>query len=325
MTLSTEARMAHAVRQEISTARRLAAVAVALVVLGACAGGAARGEEKMDQLLPKRIAGWSAAGADRHFTRDNIFEYMDGAGEIYLAYDFQRLLVREYEKRAAPRIIAEVYQMSSSEDAYGIFSHDTDGQPVTLGQGAIYAAGLLRFWKDRIFVRVLAEKETGATQAAVMALGKSLDAAIPRAGKKPRLLTGLPLPGLLKESVRYFHTRVSLNAHYFLADSNLLNLSPKTEVVLARYLRNGRKVRLLLCHYADAAAAKAAFEQFNKIYFRDRPAPKSPGRIEKVERGEFVSARWNEAFLILVFEARDPKTCEALTDAVLGRVKEVLR
>jgi hypothetical protein len=279
----------------------------------------------MEQLLPAKTAGWSAAGADRYYTRDNIFEYMDGAGEIYLAYDFQRLLVREYEKRAAPRIIAEIYQMSSSEDAYGIFSHDPEGQPVTLGQGAIYGAGLLRFWKDRIFVRVLAEKETAAAKAAVMALGKSIDATIPRAGKKPRLLTALPLPGLLRESVHYFHTQVSLNAHYFLADSNLLNLSPRTEVVLARYLRNGRRVRLLLCRYANAVAAKAAFEQFNRIYFHDRSAPKLPGRVEKVERGEFVSARWDETFLILVFEARDPRTCEALTETVVKRVREVFR
>jgi len=279
----------------------------------------------MEQFLPTKTAGWVAAGADRYFTRDNIFEYMDGAGEIYLAYDFRRLLVREYEKRAAPRIIAEIYQMSSSEDAYGIFSHDTDGQPVTLGRGAIYAAGLLRFWKDRIFVRLLAGEETAGTKAAVMALGKNIDAALPSAGKKPRLLAALPLPGLLRGSVHYFHTQVSLNAHYFLADSNLLNLSPKTEVVLARYLRSGRKVRLLLCRYADAAEAKAAFEQFNKVYLHDRSAPKLPGRVEKVERGEFVSARWNEAFLILVFEARDPRTCEALTEAVVKRVGEVFR
>ena len=105
MTLSTQAPMADALRQPTSAARSLA-VAVALVVLGAWAAGRARGEEKMEQLLPAKTAGWSAAGADRYYTRDNIFEYMDGAGEIYLAYDFQRLLVREYEKRAAPRRVS---------------------------------------------------------------------------------------------------------------------------------------------------------------------------------------------------------------------------
>jgi hypothetical protein len=295
----------------------------AFVAQGVVVQEVARGDETMPQLLPPRIAGWSVAGKDKIFTRDTIFEYMDGAGEIYLAYDFQRLLVREYAKRSAPRLVAEIYQMSSSEDAYGVFSHDTDGQAVALGQGAIYAAGLLRFWKDTYFVRLLAEQETPATRAAVMALGKSVEAAIPNLGKKSRLLACLPSQGLLRDSVRYFHTQVSLNAHYFLADTNLLSLSPKTEAVLAGYRGSGGKLRLLLCRYPDPTAAKSAFDRFNKIYFRDKSAPKSVMRVEKVEKGEFVGVRWHGALAILVFEAGDRKTCETFSDTVLGKVKEV--
>ena len=52
--------------------------------------------------------------------------------------------MREYEKTSAPRIVADVYEMSSSEDAFGIFCHDPEGNPVGIGQGGVYALGLLK-------------------------------------------------------------------------------------------------------------------------------------------------------------------------------------
>ena len=154
----------------------------ATIVLISSAG---RAEEQMSEdtmmqlnvLLPQNIAGWGPAGPDEVFTRETIFDYMDGAGEVYLAYDFDHLLVREYVKPSAPPIVAEVYQMASSEDAYGIFTHDTDGEEVDLGAEAIYSGGYLRFWKGTLFVRLLAEKETEDVKTAVMTMGKTIAAA----------------------------------------------------------------------------------------------------------------------------------------------------
>jgi len=315
--------MTPAIRGTGNLARRL--ILMTLIALGGLAQNAARGDETMPQLLPKNVAGWSAAGEDKVFTRNNIFEYMDGAGEIYLAYDFQRLLVREYMKWSAPRLVAEVYQMASSEDAYGIFSHDRDGQEILLGQGAIYGAGLLRFWKGRFFVRLQAESESEQVKQALLALGKKIVEAVPQNGKKPPLLAALPREGLIKESIHFFHTPVSLNVHYYLADSNVLNLSAKTDVALARYERDKRKMRLLLCRYKTPGEAEAAFEQFNKIYFHDRAAKTPMFRVEKVEKGEFVGAQCMGSSVILVFEAADRASCEWLSKLVAARVKGVSR
>lgn len=150
----------------------------------------------LDRLLPKTIYGWEAAAKDNLFDRRTIFDYMNGAGEIYLAYDFRILLVREYTGKSSPPIAAEIYQMSSSEDAYGVFSQDPDGEEVEVGQGALYGMGLLRFWKGKIFVRILAEKETAESKSAVMALGKKIAEAIPAKGGKPALLDWIPSEGL---------------------------------------------------------------------------------------------------------------------------------
>ncbi len=83
---------------------------------------------------------------------------------------------------------------------------------------------------------------------------------------------------------------------------------------------------MLLVSYSTAVLAKAAYEQFNRVYFPDRPESEDPIRIEpirieKVENDEYVSIRWSDRYLILVFEAKDQKSCEWLSDNVEKRIK----
>jgi hypothetical protein len=276
-------------------------------------------------LLPETILGWSAKSAGEIFTRDTIFDYMDGAGEIYLAYDFDHLFVREYGKESAPSIVAEIYQMSSSEDAYGIFTHDTDGEPIPLGEEAMYAAGLLWFWKGTTFVRLFAERETDEVKSVLMRMGNMIADAIPQQSQKPRLVACLPDEGLIAQSVHYFHKLISLDVHYYLADSNILNLNEQTEVILARYQGKKYKARLLLIGYPGTDEVKTAYSQFVQAYFPDKPATHLDMQVEQVENGEFVSARRTDRFLILVFEASNQATCERLTKATEDKLEATFK
>ena len=281
---------------------------------------AARADENMLR-LPQAVQGWKADGQDKVYTRQNIFDYMDGGGEIYLAYDFQRLLAREYTRPAAPRIVAEVYQMASSRDAYGVFTHDTDGQPVSVGQAALYSAGLLRFWKDRFFVRLQAEDETPEVKTALMTLGNRIASEIPLEGSKPALLAALPGQGLIESSIHYFHTSVSLSVHYFLDVSNLLNLNAKTEAILARYQQGSDKPYLLIVRYPKPGGAEAAFEQFSMAYLRETPRGKAA--YHKLEKGQFAGGRREERALLLAFEAGSRESAEELVERAASRMKGV--
>jgi hypothetical protein len=291
-----------------------------LLGLSLLAPHAARPDENMLR-LPQEVQGWKADGQGKVYTRQNIFDYMDGGGEIYLAYDFQRLLAREYARPDAPRIVAEVYQMASSRDAYGVFTHDTDGQPVSVGQAALYSPGLLRFWKDRFFVRLQAEDETPAVKTALMAMGMQIASGIPQEGRKPSLLAALPPQGLIESSVHYFHTSVSLNIHYFLADSNLLNLNSRTEAVLARYEQGSDKPYLLLVRYPRPGDAQAGFDQFSKVYLRESPAEDAV--FAKLEKGQFAGARREGRALLLLFEAGSRESAEKLIGLAASRMKGV--
>lgn len=278
--------------------------------------------KKLASALPHQISGWNESGQDLVFGRDNIFDYMDGAGEIYLAFDFKHLFVREYTKENSSSLVVEIYEMSSSEDAYGVYTQDTDGDEIRIGQDAVYAAGLLRFWKDKVFVRVMAEKETAETKAAVLKIGEIVAQSITKEGKRPDLLDFLPPSGLISKSIRFFHKTVSLNSHYYLASSNILNLSEKTDALLARYETEKSKPWLFLVRYKTSARTKAAHLQFLRIYFKERSSPAGQIQVKKLETGKFSSTSRRGRLLVLVFEANSASDCERLSRGVSKKTEE---
>ena len=103
--------------------------AVALIGLAAWSMAApAPRPEIPKSLLPDAVRGWQADGADHLYDAETIFEYIDGAGEVYRAYNMKALLSRRYKQSGRPDIIADVFDMGSAADAFGVFTHDLDGE-----------------------------------------------------------------------------------------------------------------------------------------------------------------------------------------------------
>ena len=46
--------------------------------------------------LPKTVGVWTRPDSPRFINSENIFEYMNGAGELYLGYRFRHLEVFDY-------------------------------------------------------------------------------------------------------------------------------------------------------------------------------------------------------------------------------------
>jgi hypothetical protein len=123
--------------------------------------GIGGGEEKgkMDQEIfqSPEAEGWKWDEKEIKYNSRTLFEYIDGAAELYLAYGFQNLTVRRFEKSDQPPITIELYEMASSEDAYGVFSFEHQDEAVGIGQGSEFGGGLLRFWKGKYFVSIYGE------------------------------------------------------------------------------------------------------------------------------------------------------------------------
>lgn len=251
-----------------------------------------------DQFLPDEINGWRVEDDDRTYNPETIFDYIDGAGEVYRSYNFRTLYVRRYVKEGEPDIVADCFDMGTSEDAFGVFTHDLEGEEVGIGQRSAYNAGLLSVWKSHYFVSLYAEEETEEAKEAVLALGLKIAASIGEIGEKPDLISLLPAEKLEEKSVHYFHNHTVLNYHFFVADENILLLDQKTEVVLGTYQEDDVKIRLLLIRYPGTSEAVGAYKNFTQNYM---PDAESPGLVQ-AENNLWTAAKVKEQFLIVAFD-----------------------
>jgi hypothetical protein len=112
--------------------------------------------------LPKQLKGWTAEPKDRLYDEETIYSYIDGGAELYKAYNMRQCLSRRYTTSKGPSIILDIFDMGTSDDAFGVFTHDTDGKAIDIGQDAHYRSGWLSFWKHRYFVSIYMEEETVA-------------------------------------------------------------------------------------------------------------------------------------------------------------------
>jgi hypothetical protein len=294
--------------------------------------------EKTSLNLPQSVGAWTRASGPRLVGPREIFDYMDGAGELYLGYRFKFLEVHRYDGPDQNEILVEIYWMETPEDAYGLLSGDWGGEPVDLGAGApalqaasaatagsserpraLYGAGLLRLRSGNLFARVMATQETAASTNAVYALGRAIAAGRP-ASPEPAL--ALALPGrigarvkLRRDRVTYLRSHLVLNSVYFLSSANLLDLGPGCEMVAAAYGadrdKRGKPARLLLARYPDERAAEEALKHFRNLYLPEKrqtkAAPAGSFAVFAIEDGWMGFSRTGRS-LALVFEAGDEST-----------------
>ena len=271
------------------------AAAIFVLVCGAV------GSSSEAATFPEQVARWRLS-TRASYDRSSLFSFIDGGAEVYLAYDFRALEVGVYLSSEKPEIAAEVYDMGSGDDAFGVLSVDPTGEHVDVGSMARYGSGLLRFCRGRWFVRILADRETPETRTAVLALGAKIAAGIAETSGLPRLLRALPEKGLQPDTTTYFHTQMTLNQLHFLSEKNLLQLGPDTEAAIADYAVGKAEAKLLIVHYPDAPRCEKARSSFATGYL-EAGAEAGKRLVTQVEEGRFVGVEATGSHLLLVLEA----------------------
>ena len=266
--------------------------------------------------LPKQVGMWNAEPKDRIYDPETIFGYIDGAGEVYRAYNMRNCLSRRYTASSGPAIVLDIFDMGTSEDAFGVFTHDRDGKTVDVGQGGLYRPGWLSFWKGRFFVSIYTEEETEAAKQATSDLSRAVASLIKDRGPEPGILRKLPAEGLQSQSIRYLHHHTVLNYHFYLADENILNLGQQTDAVLAVYQRSGKRAHLLLVSYPNEEKAAEAHKTLLHHYL---PEAKFAGAV-LLEDGKWSATERKNTFLTVVLEA----DTRPLAENLLREVSETL-
>jgi hypothetical protein len=241
---------------------------------------------------------------------------MDGAGEVFLAYNFKVLTLHRFERGGHPALIAELYEMGSPADAFGVFTFDRQDPDAGIGQGSEFGGGLLRFWKGSYFVSIYGEGEGKEQEQAVLDLGRKLASSIVETGDPPRLIRALPRERQVERSVKFVRSHVLLNQRCFVSYENVLGLDADTEAVFARYDLGIEKTFVLLVGYPIEEKARTALTGFKKAY------KLGAGGLVQVEDGAWTGAVVEGPRVIIVLHAPKAEVVRQLMDATRMRLKE---
>jgi len=295
--------------------------------------------------LPDTIDGWKLERVPKRIEKTNIFDYMNGAGELYLSYHFDHLAVYEYKNKSGNDIVVELYTMKDPQDAFGLLSMDWGGEPVNLGEPekrkfikaiipqnrALYGKGLLRVWSDNLYIRIMAFKDMPGVKEVILRLGEIITAgrghpSPPEMLHSVKISTDSPWT-LRKDRTAYFRSYLVLNSLFYISHENILNLDLSTEAVIVTYereleSREKQTARLVVIKYPDQERAVTALDSFFKAYLPDQKSKVMPDR-ERESQGFFhiedgwMGFRLSGRGLALVFECPDKQSAQEMIEQAL--------
>ncbi len=294
--------------------------------------------------LPKTVGAWTRPDKPRIIETNTIFNYMNGGGELYLAYRFSHIEVFEYQADQGNTILVEIYFMKTSEDAFGLLSLDWGGEPEFLhgfselppdsprapNSRALFGEGLLRLCSGNIFARVLAYRNTPESKKTVLSIGRSIAEKYPPS-LEPDFLKVLPETidsnwKLRKERISYFRSHLVLNSIYYLSHENILDLDHSTEALVSVFENKSSKdkvkrIQTVCVKYSDAAKSQKALNHFLNTYISEQKPDATLTQSNKSSNFVRIEDGWlgykrDGRCLVLAFEAPDQQSAQAIVQSI---------
>lgn len=216
------------------------------------------------------FADWKLSAPVKIYDKDTIFEYIDGAAELYLAYNFSRVTSAEY-KNAQTSILIDVYDMVLPENAFGIYSliRYQEANYVKIGNEGILTDANLDFWQGKYYCKIYSLNQSEEYQKAVVAFGNKLSSRIIESGQEPNIIKKLPIDGLIAKSEKYFTRKLGLDNVHFISEENVLELDGQTKGAMAEYSLENKKFKSFIVEYPSSEKALSAFGVYSK-YLREK-------------------------------------------------------
>ena len=211
-------------------------------------------KEKLINFLPE-IPGWRLSQEPEFYGPDNLFEYIDGASEAYLAYDFQGLIVAFYrrEKDKEPVMTVEIYDMGEALKAFGIYSSERplEGHFLEIGLEGYLEKGTLCFLAGSCYVKVFSFLDEKEADEVSRLFGREIAKLIPTEEKWRDPADIFPPSGLKTRTIKFIL-------------KNFLGFQYLHHAFLASYEREGETFEAFIIQAKDAAEAESLESRWKK-------------------------------------------------------------
>ena len=212
------------------------------------------------QNLPEVMAGltpanWKLYEQVKRFKPVDLYEQINGAAELYLAYGVKELTFASYESRKDTNFYLDVFvfDMGNPTNAFGIFSVErfSSGLAVELGRDAYQSEANFFIWHGRYYLKIISSDHTKDLENLGLEIGRSLTEFLSDSGQTVWGLVNLPKAGLIKDTLKYFGV-------------DAMGLDFMSNTYTARYETEGAEIQTFLSLHDSSTEARATFRRYKE-------------------------------------------------------------
>jgi hypothetical protein len=237
------------------------------------------------------LEGWAKDGEPALYEPETLYEYIDGAADIYISYGFRELASLYYVKGENEGIAVDVYRHDTPRNAFGIYSQErpSDGDFIDVGTQGYYETGMLNFLLGAYYVKLSGYSLGDEDETLLKSVAKDVASRLGDDPGLPPVLSAFPDSGKIQNSEKYVET--NFMGHGFLSHA-----------FTAEYRAVGRDLRVFIIEADDEGQAKTMVDGYVKlakekgqpveiegssVRLRDPYQGKS-GEVNLVTRGRYI-------------------------------------
>lgn len=156
-------------------------------------------------LLPE-IGSWKLSETPQTYSPLSLFEYIDGAAEIYLSYDFKELMVAHYQMEAdSASLTLEIYDMGEGKNSFGIYSAERypESNFISVGNEGYWEGETLNFVVGAYYAKLLCYDCKEDAERTLKLFSEEVVKRVKEKGNLPALLQVFPKQGLISKSEKF--------------------------------------------------------------------------------------------------------------------------
>ena len=157
------------------------------------------------EIKSPEIKGFTLKGKPSYYTPDNLYEYINGAADLYLNFKFKKLSVFEYRNKSKGAITVDIYEHKDINNGFGIYCSEkpSDGNFLNIGTEGYYETGVLNFFKGRYYTKISCFGVKKNEKSILTELAKNFSKQFKTKTGKPEALIGFPEKNKVKNSEKY--------------------------------------------------------------------------------------------------------------------------
>jgi len=254
------------------------------------------------------IKGWELQTDNKIFTADDLWEVIDGAAELYLAYDFQDLHQAIYIADNEREVKVELYRHTTPVNTYGIYTAERmpDYTFIEMGVQGYTGEDILNFFTGCYYVKISSYGRNDVDEETLKVIAGEVSRHLNQTGSWPGEVLLFPAEGKMAMSDGY-------------VASNFMGYSFFRSAFTARYSADG-EFTLFIMHGREGRA-ETMLNRYREQVKEDNIARKdSIYIVQDPFNGKVYLTNCND-YLVGVLNAADENTALEYIGKVAGKIE----